>query len=111
MKLRKNTVSSNNYEIKISDEAIEDLDDILFWYKLHSDELSKEFYKDLKNGFNKILNNPDSYQKIYDNVRRCLMKKFPFSVIYRTNEINNEIVIITIFHNSRNPEIWKERIN
>ena len=111
MKLKKNTGNSNNYKISISEEAIEDLNDVLFWYELHSKQLSKEFYKNLRYGFKKILSNPQSYQKVYNNVRRCLMKKFPFSIIYRLDEVNMEIVIISIFHNSRNPKILKERAN
>jgi len=111
MTLRKGILGSNDYTISISEEVFTDVDEILYWYKLHGEKLWDEFYENLIFGLNSIQANPKGCQKIYKNVRRYLMKKFPYSIIYNIDEINLRIIIITVFHNSRNPEIWKERAN
>lgn len=111
MNLRKGTLSSNEYSIKLSEEVFNDVDETLYWYKLHNEELAKEFYKNLIQAFYNILHNPKSYQKVHRDSRRCLVKKFPYSIIFNIDEVNLQIIIITVFHNSRNPKSWKERIN
>ena len=41
------------------------------------------------------------------NTRRRLVKGFPFSVIYRTNE--TEVVVVAVAHQRRRPEYWAQR--
>jgi hypothetical protein len=69
MMLKKNSADSSNYKLRLSDDAFKDMFDVLYWYELQNEKLSKKFYKDLTKTFNKILNYPGSYQKITNNVR------------------------------------------
>lgn len=111
MNLKKDIENTSDFAIEISQEVLVDVDEILFWYKLHSEELSKEFYKYLMFGLNSILKNPNSYQPILKNVRRCLIKKFPYSIVYKLDDRKSLIVIVSVYHNSRNPNVWQNRIN
>jgi len=99
------------YKLRISDEALDDIDEALLWYEFRKQDLGEEFFKYLKAGFKNIQDFPLSYEKIFDNVRRCAFKKFPFSIFYRLNDITFEILVFAVFHNSRDPNVWKERIN
>jgi plasmid stabilization system protein ParE len=42
-------------------------------------------------------------------VRRVLVKDFPYSVIYRLE--SDRVFIFSIFHQSRNPIVWRGRID
>ena len=45
------------------------------------------------------------FQKI---MRRCLLKRFPYGVIYHLDE--QEILVIAIAHLHRKPEFWRNRL-
>lgn len=111
MNLSEDLGNTSDYDIEISQDVLADVEEILFWYKLHSEELSKEFYKNLLFGLNSILSNPNAYQLIFKNVRRYLIKKFPYSIVYKLYKRKSLIVIASIYHNKRNPNVWKRRLN
>jgi toxin ParE1/3/4 len=56
-----------------------------------------------------ILRIPEAYTPKYRNTRRVLVRKFPFGIHYIIDKEN--IVILAIFHASRNPKEWKKRIS
>jgi plasmid stabilization system protein ParE len=41
-------------------------------------------------------------------VRRALVTKFPYVVLYREDQ--GEIIVIAVFHTSRNPSVWQSRV-
>jgi len=45
---------------------------------------------------------------IEPDIRRCLVKKFPFSVIYSVQ--GDVVYVIAIAHGSREPGYWKHRL-
>jgi len=99
------------YELDISDRALTGLDEAFIWYESKNVGLGFEFYEHVKKGIQNIFNSPKSFQIIIENVRRYVIKQFPFNIYYTVNENVKKINIIAIYHNSRNPEVWKERIN
>ncbi|MBL1212682.1 MAG: hypothetical protein HND52_04870 [Ignavibacteriae bacterium] len=42
-----------------------------------------------------------SYPKVYKNIRRALIRKFPFGIHYIIE--NEQVIVIAVFHVSRNP--------
>jgi toxin ParE1/3/4 len=48
-----------------------------------------------------------AYTAVYKDVRRVVAKRFPFSVYFRAEA--NRIVVLAIFHASRDPAIWLAR--
>jgi len=50
---------------------------------------------------------PEAYTPTYKNTRRALIRKFPFEVHYFFDK--NNIVVLAIFHASRNPDELKKR--
>ncbi len=111
MKLRKSILSSIDHKIRLSNEANEDINELLMWYELQKEGLGKEFYKCFKRGLTIIRDFPISYPKIFDNIRRCIIKKFSISIFYRIDHRMSEIIIGAVFHDSRDPKIWKQRKN
>jgi len=56
-----------------------------------------------------VLRTPEAYTPIYKKTRRALVRKFPFGVHYIIEE--ETIVVLAVFHASRNPKEWKKRIS
>ena len=56
----------------------------------------------------KTVTNPGSGTPSTRNTRSRFLKGFPFSVVYRTSD--NELLIISITHQKRQPEYWLGRI-
>ncbi|MBL4744607.1 MAG: hypothetical protein JKX87_08275 [Cycloclasticus sp.] len=54
-----------------------------------------------------MIEHPYTWPKFQIGLRRFLLSKFPFSVIYQTNQ--QVIYVLAVMHNSRKPNYWNER--
>ena len=50
---------------------------------------------------------PTAWPFIEEGVRRCLVHRFPFGVIYSIEQ--EEILVLAVMHLRRHPDYWKER--
>jgi len=41
------------------------------------------------------------YKKVYNEFRRCLLKKFPYVIYFQIEE--NTVIVFGLFHCARNP--------
>ena len=97
------------YKIKIEPEANQDIQETINWYNERQKGLGRKFHNEIKNYFKHLKFNP-FYEIRYDNVRCITIKKFPYTIHFTVNEVDNTVIVRAIFHTSRNPEIWKNRI-
>lgn len=79
------------------------------WYEKELDGLGLQFISELENGFDAVSYAPSTWPIFEYGFRRYILARFPFSVIYKEEE--NEVFIVAVMHNSRNPEYWKERVD
>jgi len=86
---------------KLHPKAEEDLQDALSHYSNIDLNLEKKFIHYLDLTFNKILDFPNLYQYETKTSQKVSMDKFPYIVIYEQYE--DIIMILAIFHTSRNP--------
>ena len=70
--------------------------------------LGLEFIAEVERAASLIVANPEIGQRLDPILRRVLLKKFPFSVIYRTNASGTNVIAIA--HQSRRPGYWRSRI-
>lgn len=66
-------------------------------------EFANEIYKTLQ----RIINFPNAWQILSDDIRRCLTNRFPFGVIYYKKD--KEIIVLAIMHLSKKPNYWLKR--
>lgn len=97
------------YQLKISPIANIELLDSIEWYNTQKDKLGFEFFHEIENAFELIKKNPLLFAKIYKDFRMLLINRFPFEVFYSIED--NMILIHHIFHSSRNPKIWKKKLD
>ena len=101
-------MEKNNFSIELSDDAEIDLKSSFEYYFYEDSQVADSFFKQINISFEKIKQDPEMFPIVYGSIRKYVLKKFPFVIYYR---IDNVIVqIIAIFHTSRNPQIWNERI-
>jgi len=97
------------YKIKIDQEALIDLQDIIVWYNNQTLGLGARFFKQTSSQINLLKKTPFIFSTRYDDVRCMIIKKFPFMVHYQIDSIQNTVFIFAVFHTSRNPKIWQGR--
>ncbi len=85
-----------------------ELDDSFQYHEFQQQDLGYRFLKEIKNALGRISFYPSGWQKITKNTRRCLVKNFPYCVIYQIK--NDDILIVAIANLHRKPEYWKNRI-
>lgn len=88
-------------KIKLHAKAEQDLREALDYYFEIDSKLEKKFISHLEQTFNKILKFPNLYQYETETAQKTLMDTFPYIVIYEQYE--DIIMILAIFHTSRNP--------
>jgi plasmid stabilization system protein ParE len=90
------------YNIIVSPRAQREVENAVDYYALHSSTVPKSFLNLLKETYSSLQTNP--FFKIrYKNIRSLKISKFPFSLYFTVDEMQNTVKIISCFHNKRNP--------
>lgn len=96
-------------KISFLDAAQSEFDDAIDYYDQRSLGLGFEFAEEVEQALERIEHYPEAWSPLSSRVRRCLVNRFPYSVIY---EIRPEIIIIVaIQHHHQEPESWRARVN
>ncbi len=77
------------------------------YYEAQQPDLGRRFLASVQDAVNRISVRPGLYPIVDLDVRRCLVKTFPFGVLFR--ERPDKIVIMAIMHLHRDPDYWKNR--
>jgi hypothetical protein len=78
------------------------------YYDEKSLGLGYEFISDVNSTITLITNAPRIWKEVSIGVHCLHLSRFPFAVIYAVR--SNEVVIISVMHCKRRPNIWKKRI-
>lgn len=79
------------------------------WYEEQEEGLGDRLRHSIKQAIDSIVARPLTFPVVFgSNVRHAVIQDFPYRIVFSTN--NESIVIFAIFHNSRNPMIWRGRI-
>lgn len=90
-------------------EAEQELLEATLYYEQQVSGLGKKFSEEAQRSITHIEQFPLINQKISNDIRRKLVKRFPFAVLY---SIENDIVlIIAVMHLKRKPYYWKNRLS
>jgi toxin ParE1/3/4 len=98
------------YKLLTTDQADEDLSEIMEWYEKERTGLGDEFLLKYLQLEDRLAKNPYLYQKILDQYRRGLVDHFPYSVWYEIMETTQEVEVSTITHQSRSMETIRKKL-
>jgi plasmid stabilization system protein ParE len=77
------------------------------WYENERAGLGSEFLEAVDKLVRTIAENPERFPVIRRDVRRAVLRRFPYSIFYRI--VSGHIVVIACFHGKRNPKVWRGR--
>ena len=89
--------------------ALEELTEAAEYYEQQVRGLGADFIDEVDSAIGRILLFPEVWSNIADNYRHCSLRRFPYTIIY-TIQNKNEILIVSIFHQSRQPLSWKRNL-
>ena len=95
--------------IVISRPARREFDGAADWYELERSGLGERFIRAVNARLEQIGNDPLRYAIEFQDIRCANISGFPYYVIYYRVE-DDKVVIVSIFHSSRDPAEWQSRI-
>lgn len=87
--------------------ARQDLEDAILYYQKNSPEVVRGFIEAYEAGIAAMRETPKLDPVIADGVRPKLLRKFPYSLIYLSNE--TEVRLLAVSHQKREPLYWLGR--
>jgi plasmid stabilization system protein ParE len=88
--------------------AQSEFDETITYYEEQRSELGFEFADAVEEALGRIEQYPEAWSPLSPRVRRCLVNRFPYGVIY---EVRDERVIVVAFQNLlRKPDSWRSRV-
>jgi len=93
--------------LSVNPQAEEEAQKAARWYEDESQGLGVAFLELAEQTLAAISENPLRFPLVYRDVRRALMKRFPYGVFFRVR--SNGIRILAIMHLSRDTSRWQRR--
>ena len=92
-----------SYSIITSLGASEQLSESYKYYDKVSFDAGDDFLVEVRKYFKLIIESPYLFPVYKYNLRKAVLRNFPFIIFYKINKPKSEIIILTIFHTSKKP--------
>lgn len=92
------------YSFVIKDKAVIELTNAIVWYEEQQEGLGRRFREQINNKLKRVCANPLHYKISYKKYHEVLLDNFPFLIVYTIIEKESLVIVIAIFHTSRNPK-------
>jgi plasmid stabilization system protein ParE len=79
------------------------------WYENKSPGLGRRFMAAVDAEVERVGANPLEFPAVYRTIRRALLRRFPYALMYVV-ESDNRVTVIACFHGSRDPVHWQRRM-
>ena len=89
-------------------EAEQEMLEAAKYYESQATDLGTDFLSEAERAVNSIAELPMTWPVIEGELRRHLVRRFPFGILYHIEP--EEIVIVAVAHLRRKPGYWRERI-
>lgn len=94
-------------ELIIRPDAESELAEAFGWYEDQVSGLGADYLNVVEAALLGIKRNPETYPVVHKSIRRCLIRRFPYSIFYLVEP--TRIIVLAVFHVRRNPKHWKIR--
>jgi plasmid stabilization system protein ParE len=86
----------------------EELRDIVDYYNHCSDGLGVDFLTDFEQQIFRIVSNPERWVFVESDIRRALMRRFPYSIYFRVVS-EQTLRVLIVKHQRRHPDYGEDR--
>ena len=77
------------------------------WYEAKRMGLALEFMTEIERCVSLASKQPLQFAIVREDIRRIVANRFPYNVYFRAEK--HRIVVLAVFHGSRDPSIWQAR--
>lgn len=85
-----------------------ELDESIGFYESREPGLGLDLEREVLRGVSEIGDAPEQWSVYTYGTRKCLLRRFPFQLIYL--QLSDAIWIVAVAHCSRRPGYWKARV-
>lgn len=96
-------------QILFHPEAQAELNYAINYYEDSVPSLGYQFAIEVFAAVERIKSNPRLWPLLNDEVRRCLIHRFPYGIIYSIDDVQSTVLILAVMHLHREPGYWSER--
>lgn len=93
--------------VELDPRAEEDARVAFLWYLERSERAAAAFEREIERAIERIGEDPEVYPIAEDDLRRYLLDRFPYTVLYAIGPANVRVVAIS--HQHRRPGYWLPR--
>ena len=94
-------------KVQVRRSAKGDIADAHAWYETEQPGLGMEFLDEVAATLARIASGPERYPLVEADVRRALVRRFPYSVYFRLK--GESARVIAVIHQHRDPRVWRRR--
>jgi plasmid stabilization system protein ParE len=88
--------------------AEEELTEASGFYEAAASRLGVDFLEEVQRVVDVLCQHPKFGVPVGQSLRRTVLDRFPFSIIYAVEE--NRIVVVAVAHQKRRPDYWRSRV-
>jgi len=89
-------------------QAEQEMLEVAKYYESQAGGLGANYLSEIERAVAAIAESPEIWPIIEGKLRRRLVRRFPFGILYCIDP--NEIVVVAVAHLRRKPGYWRERI-
>ncbi|MEN8264228.1 MAG: type II toxin-antitoxin system RelE/ParE family toxin [Nitrospirota bacterium] len=94
--------------VKFLPDAEDEMYEAAIYYQAKTSGLGNDYLSEVERAVSSIAESPLSWPRIEGELRRRLVRRFPFCILYFIE--SEEIVIVAVAHLRRRPGYWKKRL-
>ena len=94
--------------LTILPQAELDVSDAAAWYEQQRAGLGDEFLDELDSVLRRVIIDPFQFPKIKNQIRRALLRRFPYSVYFAVT--GETLELIAVLQQRRDPRSWEKRL-
>lgn len=79
------------------------------YYEEREKTLGHQFAVEVYAAIERTAAHPGMWPFLENGIRRCLVRRFPYGIVYHHDEGNDELVILAVMHLHREPYYWVHR--
>ena len=90
-------------------DAAREFEEAVRYYRVRGRVLGDRFATEVRFAIRRIQETPERWRVLEQEVRRCLVRVFPYSVLYSIQR--DFILIVAVMHGKRQPGYWRYRLD
>jgi plasmid stabilization system protein ParE len=87
--------------------ANSDVEAAFHWHEAQELGLGDQFLDELRATYDRIAAGPSKYQRVGVEVRRALLRRFPYAVYFAME--SDAVLVLAVLHAARDPAEWQRR--